>query len=80
MTATQEALKMNLFREYSELKKYIHESDFQMGRYILYGCIIDMLTFNPETGYMHGNMTDSERDTWRDIDDRIKKAGNLIMS
>ena len=71
---------MNLFREYSELKKYTHQSDFQMGRYILYGAIIDMLKFNPETGDMHGDMTDAERDTWKDIDDRIKTAGNLIMS
>ena len=52
MTALQEAIELNLFREYKALKTYKNQSNFQMGRFLVFEAVIDMIRFNPETGDM----------------------------
>jgi hypothetical protein len=81
MAAVKEAVDVNLFSEFKALDvKYKNQNVFQYARWLLFGGIIDMLRFNPETGDMNADMTDDDNKHWEDINKRIKLAGQMLYA
>ena len=78
MTALQEAIELNLFREYKALKTYKNQSNFQMGRFLVFEAVIDMIRFNPETGDMKEDMTFEDDHLWATIESKISQGGKLL--
>ena len=78
MTALQEAIELNLFREYKALKTYKNQSNFQMGRFLVFEAVIDMIRFNPETGDIKEDMTTEDERVWATIESKISQGGKLL--
>ena len=78
MTALQEAIELNLFREYKALKAYKNQSNFQMGRFLVFEAVIDMIRFNPETGDIKEDMTFEDDHLWATIESKISQGGKLL--
>ena len=78
MTAVKEANKMNLFKEYRALKKYKKHSDFQLGRYLVFEGVIDMLRFDPENGDMKEIMSEQDIEYWDTVYGKIIEGGKFL--
>ena len=78
MTALQEAIELNLFRDNKALKTYKNQSNFQMGRFLVFEAVIDMIRFNPETGDMKEDMTFEDERVWATIESKISQGGKLL--
>ena len=78
MTAVKEANKMNLFKEYKALKKYKKHSNFQLGRYLVFEGVIDMLRFDPESGDMKNIMSEHDFEYWDTLSGKIIEGGKLL--
>ena len=78
MTAVKEANEMNLFKEYKALKKHKKDSDFQLGRYLVFEGVIDMLRFNPENGDMKEIMSERDIEYWDTAYGKIIEGGKFL--
>jgi hypothetical protein len=76
--ALQEAIQLNLFKEYKALKAFKDKNDFQMGRFLVFEAVLDMIRFDPINGDMKEDMTIQEQNIWSDIESKIKQGCKLL--
>jgi hypothetical protein len=78
LPALEEAISINLFSEYKALNKYKNDSDYQMGRFLIYKAIIDIIKFDPEKGDMKEHMSPTDKIIWKNIYQTIKDGATLL--
>ncbi len=79
MSALSEAIRINLLAEYKALDRlFKNDSDYQMGRFLIYQAIIDMIKFDNENGDMKEDMTPADDIIWNNIYQKIREGGMLL--
>ena len=73
-----EAIQLNLFKEYKALKAFKDKNDFQMGRFLVFEAVLDMIRFDPINGDMKEDMTFEDEHLWATIESKIKQGCKLL--
>lgn len=76
-TAREECLDLKLYEEYDNLNNK-ELDNFNKGKHLVLRAIIKMVEFDPIKADKKIEMTDQDRAYWKDLENDIKMAGNIL--